>query len=161
MTEFTVRHATAADAPVLARHRAEMFREMNTLPTALYDALVAASRAYFERAIPDNRYLGWVGESAERRGRIVAGVGLQIRELAPRPEASGRLATGPEGYVLNVFTEQAWRHRGVAQRLMRELVAWADAHGIKRLTLHASSEARPLYGKLGFVPTNEMRRTSE
>jgi GNAT superfamily N-acetyltransferase len=138
-----------------------MFREMDTLPAALYDALVAASRTYFERAIPDNRYLGWVGESAEQPGRIIGGVGMQIRELAPRPEPSGRLATGPEGYVLNVFTEQARRHRGVAQRLMRELVTRADAHGIKRLTLHASSEGRPLYEKLGFVPTNEMRRTLE
>jgi hypothetical protein len=42
--EFRVRPATAADASALARHRAEMFREMGVLDPSFYDALVAASR---------------------------------------------------------------------------------------------------------------------
>jgi len=29
------------------------------------------------------------------------------------------------------------------------------------LVLHASQDARPLYEKLGFVPTNEMRYTGD
>ena len=33
----------------------------------------------------------------------------------------------------------------------------AAAHGITSLVLHASRDARGLYEKLGFVPTNEMR----
>ena len=64
---------------------------------------------------------------------------------------------GPQGLVVNVYTERAWRRRGVADALMRELLRWCRANGIESIVLHASGEGRPLYQKLGFTPTNEMR----
>src|SRR5439155_712578 len=39
LTLYQIRRATAADAGVLARHRAEMFRDMRELPDDLYDKL--------------------------------------------------------------------------------------------------------------------------
>lgn len=159
MPEFVIRRATAADASSLARHRAEMFREMGVVQPSLYQDLVDASRAYFAEAIPAERYIAWVCECSRPLGTIVGGAGAQLRELAPRPDGSGaRLARGPECYVLNVFTEPAWRRQGVAERLMRELLQWAAGLGIERLSLHASNEGRAVYEKLGFVATNEMRR---
>ena len=41
---FAIRLATVADAPVLARHRAEMFRDMGDLAEELYASLVDAAR---------------------------------------------------------------------------------------------------------------------
>ena len=155
MTGFSIRRATVADADVLARHRAEMFRDMGQLTEDLYDTLVQAARAYFAGAVPGGRYVAWL---AEAEGRIVGGAGLQLRELLPRPALGGRrLVGGPQGLILNVFTERAWRRRGVAAALMRELLQWCRAHGIESLVLHASADGRPLYEKLGFTPTNEMR----
>ena len=159
MTEFTIRLATANDAAILARHRAEMFREMGTVKPSLYGDLLEASRKFFEEAIPAGRYVGWVCECTSPAGTIVGGAGVQLRELAPRPDASGaHLARGPECYILNVFTDPPWRRRGVADRLMRELMQWAAARRIARFSLHASHEGRAVYEKLGFVATNEMRR---
>ena len=40
---------------------------------------------------------------------------------------------------------------------MDELIAWAKAHEIGRLTLHASAQGHGLYERLGFRATNEMR----
>ena len=78
--------------------------------------------------------------------------------MLPRPNEVGTaLTVGSEGIVLNVYTELAWRRRGVAELLMRELLAWSRVRGLARLVLHASTEGRPLYEKLGFVATNEMR----
>ena len=155
MTGLSIRRATAADAGVLARHRADMFRDMGQLPADLRDTLIEAARAYFATAVPDGRYVAWL---AEVEGEIVAGAGLQLRELLPRPVAGGtRLVRGPQGLILNVFTEPAWRRRGVAAALMRELLRWCRANGIESLVLHASADGRPLYEKLGFTPTNEMR----
>ncbi|PYO63373.1 MAG: N-acetyltransferase [Gemmatimonadetes bacterium] len=153
-----MRRATAADAGVLARHRAEMFRDMGQLPDGLSDTLIDAARAYFTQAIADGRYVGWVAELDDRSGEIVAGAGLQLRELLPRPDAvRERLVRGPQALVLNVYTERAWRRRGVADALMRELLRWCRGNGIESVVLHASGEGRPLYEKLGFRPTNEMR----
>ena len=64
---------------------------------------------------------------------------------------------GPQGLVVNVYTERAWRRRGVADALMRELLRWCSGNGVESIVLHASGEGRPLYQKLGFTPTNEMR----
>ncbi len=71
------------------------------------------------------------------------------------------MAVGREGLVMNVYTAPAWRRRGIARRLMEEIIAWAKTAGIVRLVLHASDEGRPLYTALGFVPTNEMRYAGE
>ena len=162
MTGLSIRRATAADSSVLARHRAEMFRDMGQLSDDLHDALIEAARAYFTAAIPDGRYVAWLAEAAGGPGgrarEIVGGAGLQLRELLPRPEPTGtRLVRGPQGLILNVFTERAWRRRGVAGALMRELLRWCRANGIESLVLHASRDGRSLYEKLGFTPTNEMR----
>jgi GNAT superfamily N-acetyltransferase len=156
-----IRRATLADAAILARHRVEMFREMGQLAAELSAPLFDASRAYFVEAIPAERYVGWVCEPSSGPKEVIGGAGIQLRELAPRPDRAGQhLASGPEGYVLNVFTEPQWRRHGVAESLMRALIAWATARGVRRLSLHASAEGRLLYEKLGFVPANEMRRDS-
>lgn len=158
MPEFAIRRATAADASVLARHRAGMFRDMGELPDELHDPLVTASTAYFARAIPEGSYMAWVAQHRDLSGDIVGGAGLQLRELLPRPHPERtRLMRGPQALILNVFTERSWRRRGVAEALMRELLAWCRDNGVESVVLHASNEGRTLYEKLGFRPTNEMR----
>ncbi|HEX4628085.1 MAG TPA: GNAT family N-acetyltransferase [Gemmatimonadales bacterium] len=143
---------------ILARHRAGMFRDMGELSDDLTDTLIEASRAYFALAIPEGRYVAWVAEASARPGEVIGGAGVQLRELLPRPAPRGAsLVRGPQGLILNVYTERAWRRRGVAEALMRELLRWCRANGIESLVLHASEDGRPLYRKLGFSPTNEMR----
>lgn len=131
---------------------------MGELPDELHDPLVKASTAYFARAIPEGSYVAWVAQHRDASGEIVGGAGLQLRELLPRPHPEQtRLMRGPQALILNVFTERSWRRRGVAEALMRELLAWCRDNGVESVVLHASNEGRPLYEKLGFRPTNEMR----
>jgi len=155
---YALRRATAADAGVLARHRAEMFRDMGELSDDLYDTLLEAARTYFAQAIADGRYVAWVAELREPPGEVVGGAGVLLRDLLPRPDAGReRLVRGPQGLILNVFTERAWRRRGVAAALMRDLLRWCRDNGIESLVLNASDDGRRLYEQLGFTPTNEMR----
>lgn len=157
-----VRLVTTADAAVLARHRAEMFRDMGDLADDHYGALLAAAEREIEAGLASGDYVGFVASPHGRPGEIVAGAGIQIRKLLPRPlEGNAGIRTGPEAIVLNVFTERAWRRRGIAERLMQHVIDWARTHGMARLVLHASPDGRPLYERLGFVPTNEMRYTGE
>ena len=155
-----IRLATAADAALLARQRADMFRDMGRLDAATYGPLAEASAAYFARAIPAGDYAGWIATADDTTDAPIAGAGVQVRVMLPRPNETGTaLTNGPEGIVLNVYTEQAWRRRGVAELLMRHVLEWSRARGLVRVVLHASASGRPLYEKLGFVPTNEMRYT--
>jgi GNAT superfamily N-acetyltransferase len=153
---ITIRRASVEDAAVLARHRAEMFRDMGDVADDLYPHLLEATRAWMERGIPAGEYVAWLASPAGS-DEVVAGAGLHLRTIIPRPRGRTEVEMGPQGLIVNVFTERAWRRRGIAERLMRELLAWARENGIPRPILHASPEGRRLYERLGFEPTNEMK----
>jgi GNAT superfamily N-acetyltransferase len=156
---FVVRNAAPPDAAVVARHRAEMFRDMGHLPEAVYQDLVDQTVAYLSEAIASGQYIGWL-VSVQTSPDIVAGAGVQLRRILPRPTAAEghtRIVLGREAIVLNVFTERPWRRKGIARLLMQHVLDWASHADIDRLVLHASDEGRILYERLGFVPTGEMR----
>jgi GNAT superfamily N-acetyltransferase len=157
---FEVRWATAADADVIARHRAEMFSDMGQLPQRLYSDLVERTIAYLRDAIPRGEYIGWLASSDDRSDIVIAGAGVQLRRILPHPitrAGENRVAHGNQAIVLNVFVEKPWRRRGLAALLMRHVLEWASSADIDTLVLHASDDGRALYERLGFVPTSEMR----
>lgn len=151
-----VRYATVDDAELLADHRVWMFREMGAIEPGVEDALRETSTSYFRAAIPRGEYVGWIASPPDS-STPVAGGGVQLRSLLPRPSVAGDgLLLGQEGLVLNVYTIPSWRRRGVAQYLMETIVAWAREAGVVRLVLSASPAGRSLYERIGFVGTREM-----
>jgi GNAT superfamily N-acetyltransferase len=158
---FRIRPATIADAAVIGRHRARMFQDMGELPPPAFDPLRAAAERVLTGALARGEYVGWLLTPEGEPGRVVAGAGVQLRDALPHPVDLGGgevgVAAGHHGIVLNVFTEHAWRRRGLAELLMRHVVEWAREQRLDRLVLHASEEGRALYERLGFVATNEMR----
>jgi RimJ/RimL family protein N-acetyltransferase len=158
--EFNVRRATVADAPIIAWHRARMFQDMGEISGETFPGFRAASRAWTERALAEGQYIGWLAAPATAPRIVVAGAGVQLRQVPPhpcRPPHNGGFAQGRHAIVLNVFTEPPWRKRGAAFLLMEEIMRWAREEKLDRLVLHASPQARSLYERVGFVATNEMR----
>ncbi|HXY70663.1 MAG TPA: GNAT family N-acetyltransferase [Gemmatimonadales bacterium] len=156
---FRVRPAAPHDAPLLSKHRVEMFRDMGQLAD---DDTAAALRSATEPMIGEwiaaGTYVGWLAEPLTRPGLVVGGAGIQLRPMLPRPGRDGPgVLSGPEAYVLNVFVERAWRRRGVAAQLMEQALAYVRERRLRVVTLHASDDGRSLYEKLGFAGTNEMR----
>ena len=157
-----IRRATIADAAVIARHRADMFADMGDLPDTLRARLETASTRALAGALHTGDYVGWLCEDTSTpERRLVAGGGVLLRARLPGPRTiagTSQLLTGREAIVYNMFTEREWRRRGLARRIMDEILAWARSTAdVDSLVLHASDEGRPLYASLGFVATNEMR----
>lgn len=153
-----LRRATGGDALVVARHRVAMFRDMGTLPAEQGPPLARAAEAYFRRALPAESYVGWLAAPERNPSEVVAGAGIHLREMIPRLRLDRRgVDLGPQGLIVNVYTEPAWRRRGIAELLMREILRFTKERGIDNVVLHASAEGRSLYEKLGFKQTNEMR----
>ena len=157
---FLVRPATMADVDVLARHRADMFRDMGRLPANMHVAMVDASRPYIARLLSEGAYHAWLASPADDPATIAGGAGLQLRSVMPGIRQFGdvtEIASTLQGIIVNVYTEAAWRRRGIAALLMRHALAGAREQGVGSVVLHAAPEGRPLYESLGFAPTNEMR----
>ena len=161
MSEFQIRLATRADLDVICDHRAQMFADMGELPPESFETFRAQSKEALRRLLERTQYIGWLASPADEPGKIIAGAGVSLREVAPHPQpnTSGKfeIVSGRQAIIQNVYTEPGWRRRGLAQLLMKEIIAWSQKTGIDSLVLHASDEGRPLYEKLGFVTTTEMR----
>jgi GNAT superfamily N-acetyltransferase len=154
---FTIRPATVADINVLAHHRCEMFEEMGRLRAEHAQDLALAAQQYFTEAIPAGEYVGWLIALADEPARIVAGGGMQLRRILPAPDSHGSLRKpGPQALILNVYTEPAWRRRGLGALLIGTMIHWGRDHGVASLVLHASPMGRALYERLGFLANNEM-----
>ena len=141
---------------MIATHRVAMFADMGELGSgSIADALHAASLAALDSALADGSYAGWLACDAE--GAIIGGAGVHVKPQLPRVTSAGHVAAGPAPLVVNVYTQPEWRGRGVARALMAALMHWSQGQGFDRVVLHASDSGLPLYDKLGFKPTNEMR----
>jgi GNAT superfamily N-acetyltransferase len=144
-TAYRARAATLADADVLVRHRLEMFSDMGI--TFDRDRLAAAFRGWLDDVMPAGVYRAWVIEDAENG--VVSGGGISVIPWPPGPRYFGnRLA-----FVYNVYTEPAFRGRGLARLVMAAIHDWCRAEGISSLALNASTFGKPLYDSLGYVVT--------
>lgn len=157
MIRHSIRQASVGDAPIIARHRVGMFREMGLVPTAaLAAALLETSTAALATLLGKRSYIGWLAVAED--DRVLAGAGVHIQAQLPRISHDGiGVTTTPVPLVVNVYTEPDVRGLGIARALMNAVLEWARAQGCDRVALHASDAGRALYDSLGFVPTNEMR----
>jgi len=158
---FEIRMATAADLELISCHRARMFQDMGELPPELFESFRVQSRDKLQSMFEREIYFGWLASPEKEPERIVAGTGLQLREVPPHPQtnANGKIdiVSGRQAIIQNVYTEPEWRRRGLAALLIKRIIDWTGEQGIGSLVLHASDEGCALYERLGFIATTEMR----
>ena len=150
MHDFTIRLATVADIPTLIYHRRSMWLDMGRRGEEAFEVMEAAADEYFHIAIPKGLYRGYL---AEVDSRVVGGGGLVI---SPWP-GQLRQRKPYRAMILNIYVEKEFRRRGIARAIMETMITWCRENEFVNVGLHASDEGRPLYEKLGFKPTNEMR----
>jgi GNAT superfamily N-acetyltransferase len=134
-----------------------MFQDMGDVSGDAFEILRAKARTRLERWIDNRNYIGWLATPADEQEMIVAGAGVQLQPILPRPLDVSTIGEGRQGTIVNVFTEPPWRQRGIAALLIKEIIIWSKNEQIDRLVLHASDEGRSIYERLGFVASNEMR----
>jgi len=148
---FTLRRASTADLETLAAHRRNMFRDMGYTDEAAMDTMSEKFRAWLLEHLNEGDYLAWLVTAPD--GSIAAGTGLWLMDWPPHMVGQGER----RGNILNVYTDQDFRRRGLARELMKAVLAWCSENRIDTIILHASADGRHLYESMGFTPTNEMR----
>ncbi len=168
---FHIRFATVADLELISSHRARMFADMGELPAEMFDSFQAQSLETLRRMFKEKKYIGWLASPENQPDKIVAGAGVQLREVPPHPVAKHNcklarrslgeggidIVSGRQAVIVNVYTELEWRRRGLAALLIKRIIDWTREQGIESLVLHASDEGRAVYERLGFIQTTEMR----
>jgi len=149
--EITIRNAEPGDSAIILHHRREMFRDMGEGTVEELDRMVEVAGPWLARALADGSYRHWL--ALDGSGRAVGGGGVL---LCPWP-ANPKDPCTERAVILNMYTEPEFRKRGIARQIMLAILAWLKEQGLRSVHLHASSEGRPLYEKLGFENTNEMR----
>ena len=135
-SDITIREARPSESAIILHHRRSMFRDMGEGTVEELDRMVEVARPWLARALADGSYRHWL--------------------LCPWP-ANPKDPCAERAVILNVYTEPEFRKQGIARQIMSTILTWTREHGLRSVNLHASGEGRPLYEKLGFEATNEMR----
>jgi len=147
---YRTRLATSEDALVLADMRRRMFLAMGKPDDDRMLEMVRAFATWVAGAIRRGIYIGWVVETPDREP--IANAGLFLLEWPPHLRDVGVM----RGYILNVWTNEEHRRKGIARRLIETVMSEARRRNCRVLTLHASDEGKQVYEKLGFRQSREM-----
>lgn len=144
------RPATIDDVPALVNYRIQFLNEhFNHSDDDATKVLRASLSEYFARTIPTKEYISWV---AEYEGIIIATSGMVVWK---KPAIYGGVESGRLGYLLNFYTVQGARRRGIGTRLLNELIKEARSIGLRYLHLHASEDGIGIYRRAGFSEPGE------
>src|SRR5262249_4301465 len=151
MAPTKIRAASVSDVATLIRHRRMMWWGMGRRDEDALRLVEAAANEYFRAAVADGSYIGFLVEDGA--GDVIGGAGIVISSW---PGILGQRRPR-RAMILNMYVEQQHRRQGIARALMERMIAWCKENEFSYVGLHASDEGRPLYEKLGFEPTTEMR----
>jgi len=148
--DFKLRATTLSDLELHVRHRVVMFQDMDYGDAAGHETMATTFRDRLRTWLSTGEVRGVLAES---EGQVVAGALLQFKEALPNPLSPQAV----RGYLFNVYTDPAFRSRGLARRMTLALLDVAKAQGIGMIELHASKHAEGMYRSMGFEPTPEFR----
>ena len=138
--------------PVFAAHVRAMWQDIGALPHQIKPNWQEEILRFMECASETGGFRGYV---AVCDGHLVGSAGGQIfAGLSPNLlEPDYRLL----GYIWGVYVRPEHRGRGIASALTRTLTDYLFSVGCSQVRLHASPAGQPVYEKLGFLPSTEMR----
>jgi GNAT superfamily N-acetyltransferase len=138
------------DIQAIVHQRRAMFFAMGYRDESALELMSERFRPWVKRKMEAHEYLAWFAMAPDQT--VVAGAGLWLMDWPPHIVGGGKW----RGNIVNVYTETAYRRKGLARELMKTAMEWCAREGVETVILHASDQGRPLYERLGFEATNEM-----
>lgn len=139
-----IRKATKKDISTLINFRfAYLYDDAGTLTDAQISSLNTQLPDYFGRHLGDdfNAYL------AEENGEALS----VIFYITLEKPANVHFINGKTAMLMNVFTKEEYRRKGIASQILHRIISDAKADGVTCIDLSATKMGRPLYQKNGFV----------
>ena len=151
---FTARRAGPADAAEIVRLRALMFVDMGRNPRVLDDPWRQGNVEHFAaRLAQPDVFAGYVVDKPGQ-GLAATAIGWLDQHLIGTTNPTGQV-----GYIANMYTDPAFRRRGLGRLTLTALLGWMRAAGIRTVNLHASADGESLYRAMGFTNPAETALT--
>ena len=103
-----------------------------------------ALRDYYMRHMKDGTFVSWI---AEDEGKIIGPSGMSFVE---KPPYFG-CPSGKMGLLSSMFTNPAYRRKGIAKELLHRVVEEAKNYGCGTVQITASDMGVKLYTAYGFT----------
>lgn len=100
-------------------------------------------KSYFDEHIFKNDFIGMV---CEYNGEVISAAYLIISERPSNPN----FINGKTGTLINVYTYPEYRKKGIAAKLIKEIINEAKKADISMINLQATNNGYNVYKKLGF-----------
>lgn len=134
------RMASLRDLELLIELRKQLLVEEGQIVTSTIDEEL---KRFFENQFATNQYVQWL---VEVDNTIVATGAIQFIAFPP----SYFNPKGIRGYIANMYTHSAYRNKGIARKLVNQLLAEAQNRDVQHVFLISSEMGKPLYKKMGF-----------
>jgi GNAT superfamily N-acetyltransferase len=147
------RKILASDANLICDHRERIFLESGK-DKAKVLAMAEPFRAWLKGHLGSGSYYGFVMTD---NNAPIASIGLMTIDWPPHP---AHPLECHRGYVLNLYVEPEYRHKGIAKELMLSADQEFIDRGAHCSILHPTQVARPIYESLGWEISGEMTKST-
>jgi len=146
---FTYRKATLNDLDMLVESRMEVLRTVYELADNVdMSELEWESREYYRTSLPNGDHIGYLIFDEDT---FVGTGGVSFYKVMPTCDNP----TGKKAFIMNMYTRQEYRRKGIASETLKLLLSDAKERGITCIGLEASEMGRALYIRFGFAPSDD------
>ena len=150
-----LKNATFEDIPYLVDHRLALFQENNgkagkSFSLEQIDIFKASYNEFLEKNFIEKKLFAWL---IPLNGTCLSSGAISILDWPPalgEPRHKAAL-------LHSLYTIPSQRRNGNATQILQAAISFANAAGIKWITLGPSEDGRGLYEKIGFKDVNQMR----
>lgn len=146
---MSIREITLADTELLIKLRLDFIRMTGAEMSPEQEKVLRVQlEGYYRKHIPIGDFIAF-GVEEEEEVRAAA-----FMVVGERPAGMSFLS-GVTGTILNVITYPAYRGRGYATLLVKELIRRAGELNVAAIDLNATRMGRKVYADLGFAPVED------
>lgn len=150
--QVTFREATTNEDALIAQHFYQLWQDLELPVKSIRSDWLDITLEFIHRARQELEYKAFV---AEIDGIEIASTSCQI--FAGLYPLILKEEYRKYGYIWGVYVEKTYRGRGIATKLTSLARDYLQSLNCTRIILHASPLGKPVYTRLGFFESNEMR----
>ncbi|NER46080.1 MAG: GNAT family N-acetyltransferase [Symploca sp. SIO1A3] len=150
--KVTFREATLQEDSIIAQHFYQLWQDNDVSADSIKSDWLELTLQFINQARQELYYKTFVVEVGNL---IVGSASCQLfNGLYPKIFVK---EYRKYGYIWNVYVELPYRNQGFAKKLTSLACDYLKFLGCTRAILHASPLGKPVYDRMGFYQSNEMR----